>query len=437
MAIKKEIYARFTHKHDLEVNWLKAEGFVPYQGELIVYDIEVSETGKTLSLPTGRTTPYTYERFKIGNGFDNVTTLPFVDETMVLTSAQIKHNNESLDNIINRIDNVSTGGVGESTAGKNFIINEVEYVAAEGAEIFNSYSDDMANRAIGMYSHAEGVGNITIGGASHAEGQLNLAQGDNSHVEGEACQAIGYNSHAQGYQTTAIGESSHAEGDSGVQFSNFDWTNNQIIEDWSSANTDFYTLAKGNASHAEGKNTIALGAGSHAEGELTLAQGRLSHAEGNGTRAQGMYSHAEGTYTVASGNNSHAEGGSTQAKKSYSHAEGNETIAGSKYQHVQGKYNIEDSDELYAHIVGNGEGSQARANAHTVDWEGNAWYAGDVYVGSASGTNRDGESKKLATEAYVDIRVPAWTSADEGKFLRIVNGTPTWATVPNAEEASF
>jgi hypothetical protein len=29
MAIKKEIYARFTHKHDLEVNWLRAENFVP------------------------------------------------------------------------------------------------------------------------------------------------------------------------------------------------------------------------------------------------------------------------------------------------------------------------------------------------------------------------------------------------------------------------
>lgn len=42
-----------------------------------------------------------------------------------------------------------------------------------------------------------------------------------------------------------------------------------------------------------------------------------------------------------------------------------------------------------------------------------------------------------ASTTYVDIRVPAWTSDDEGKFLRIVNGTPTWATVANAEEASF
>lgn len=33
--------------------------------------------------------------------------------------------------------------------------------------------------------------------------------------------------------------------------------------------------------------------------------------------------------------------------------------------------------------------------------------------------------------------LPTVTSSDEGKFLRIVGGLPAWATVPNAEEASF
>ena len=41
------------------------------------------------------------------------------------------------------------------------------------------------------------------------------------------------------------------------------------------------------------------------------------------------------------------------------------------------------------------------------------------------------------TKQYIDIRVPAQTSADEGKFLRIVNGISTWATVPNAEGVEF
>ena len=56
----------------------------------------------------------------------------------------------------------------------------------------------------------------------------------------------------------------------------------------------------------------------------------------------------------------------------------------------------------YVHIVGNGTSDTARSNAHTLDWEGNAWYQGDVYIGSTSGTNKDEGSKKLATEEYVN-----------------------------------
>ncbi len=33
--------------------------------------------------------------------------------------------------------------------------------------------------------------------------------------------------------------------------------------------------------------------------------------------------------------------------------------------------------------------------------------------------------------------LPAYTADDEGKFLRIVDGTPKWVAIPNAEEASF
>lgn len=50
----------------------------------------------------------------------------------------------------------------------------------------------------------------------------------------------------------------------------------------------------------------------------------------------------------------------------------------------------------YAHVVGNGISDTSRSNAHTLDWNGNAWYSGDVYVGSTSGTNRDSGSVKLA-----------------------------------------
>lgn len=89
---EKHLKTRIIHKHDLEVNWLKATTFVPLKGELIIYDIEVAENGNTLTvsdgnggqvaaLPNGRTSPYTYERFKIGDGKTLVSALPFANGT--------------------------------------------------------------------------------------------------------------------------------------------------------------------------------------------------------------------------------------------------------------------------------------------------------------------------------------------------------------------
>ena len=92
----------------------------------------------------------------------------------------------------------------------------------------------------------------------------------------------------------------------------------------------------------------------------------------------GSYSFAEGDATTASGAYSHAEGDSTTASGEISHAEGQGTIAGTKCQHVEGRYNIEDAFGIYAHIVGNGTADDARSNAHTLDWSGNAWFAGTI-----------------------------------------------------------
>ena len=111
----------------------------------------------------------------------------------------------------------------------------------------------------------------------------------------------------------------------------------------------------------------------------------------------GEYSVAIGKTVEASGECSYAEGEGTKAYGKSSHAEGSFTTASSNYQHVQGKYNIEDKSNKYAHIVGNGKSGMERSNAHTLDWEGNAWYAGKL---SQEGTPT--EDKDLATKKYVD-----------------------------------
>ena len=200
------------------------------------------------------------------------------------------------------------------------------------------------------------IGSARTIGAKDSEGQ---PLGEYAWAEGKDTRASGNRSHAEGHSTTALGDSSHVEGGG--------------------------TRASGYVSHAEGISTKALGDYSHAEGNQTEASGAGSHAEGNRTIASSPNSHAEGDYTTASGISSHAEG--------------LETTAQGNNQHVQGKYNI--SDTTSAHIVGNGSGYSNKSNAHTLDWSGNAWFAGDVYTGSTSGTNKDDGSKKLATEEYV------------------------------------
>ena len=170
-----------------------------------------------------------------------------------------------------------------------------------------------------------------------------------------------------------------------------------------------YAKATGDFSFAQGYNllpdyvdsTTASGLGSHAEGTNTFASGSGSHSEGNVTYAAGYYSHSEGQDTHAEGYSSHAEGNSTWAYAVASHSEGYGTSARGKHQHVQGRYNIDDSGSKLAFITGNGTNENNRSNAHTLDWSGNAWYSGDVYVGSSSGKNKDDGSVKLAREDNV------------------------------------
>jgi hypothetical protein len=233
-----------------------------------------------------------------------------------------------------------------------------------------------------------------IGTGSSAIGLYVTATGDASHAEGDTTTASGENSHAEGSNTTASGDSSHAEGD--------------------------YTTASGASSHAEGSTTTASGNCSHAEGSNTTASADSSHAEGNSTEASGMFSHAEGSTTTASGVDSHAEGDYTTASGNCSHAEGYGSKASSQFQHVQGKYNIEDKDRKYAHIVGNGAGDAKRSNAHTLDWQGNAWYSGKVTTGAAPVEDMD-----LTTKKYVDDKVtslPQLSFNEAGELVVTING---------------
>lgn len=256
--------------------------------------------------------------------------------------------------------------IGKNVTGQSFIIDGKTVVASDSAEIFGDYS---TNIATGQWSIAEGSGTVAKGRASHAEGAYSKALNDGCHVEGYQTEATGYWSHAEGEMTRVTSYASHAEG-------------------------SYCTLPNGTKRYG-----TAAGYASHIEGGGCHATGSCSHAEGLATTVSGAQSHAEGRYTIAAGG----------------------------AQHVEGIANIEDAEGKYIHIAGNGA-FDARSNAHHLDWDGNAWFAGDVYVGSTSGTNKDEGSVKLQKSI----------TGTPGQFVVIGDdGNVTTKTIGIAEEASF
>lgn len=353
-----------------------------------------------------------------------------------------------------------------------------------GGEIFNDYANNTASaidshaegrrtKAVTRQAHAEGdctvAGNVDIntsdaspigdypsGTAAHSEGIYTNAKGTAAHSEGYKSRATGNMSHAEGYETIANGICAHAEGEATrarTVGSHAEGKNTEAGEE----NGQSYC-------HAEGVETKAYGRGSHAEGDNTVAEGQYSHAEGGACQAIGDYSHAEGCndghiYTItngkaahaegigtwAIGDGSHSEGRATSASRAYAHAEGQEstasgvaahaegtgTIANVNSQHAQGKYNVEDTAGKYAHIVGGGTSDTNRKNIHTIDWDGNAEFAGDVIARGCNGENpvsllnlAESVSNNISQLSSEIAEIP------KIKFIdKIINGNPNFANV--------
>ena len=240
--------------------------------------------------------------------------------------------------------------------------------------------------------------NKASGNYSHAEGQNTQASGTAAHAEGYKTQASSY-SHSEGYLTNAQGSGSHCEG----------------YNDTSSVN-----------------NMMAQGAGSHCEGYTTVVSKRASNA---GSHMEGYSDNSDGvTQQYAQGNGSHCEGWNTYCANgttAAAHTEGRGTAAGSAYQHIEGKYNIIDTESIYQHIVGNGTESIHRHNSHTLDWQGNAVFAGTV---SNSGADYAEYFEWLDENDNVDDRVGYIVTLEGNKIkfanseddvLGIVSGTAT------------
>lgn len=150
-----------------------------------------------------------------------------------------------------------------------------------------------------------------------------------------------------------------------------------------------------------GDRTKATGENSHAEGTQCEALGDSSHAEGIQTKASGLWSHVEGSQTRANGPGSHAEGTGSWATGPSSHAEGYGTEAAGEYQHVQGKHNVVDEANKFADIVGNGADILNKSNAYALDWDGNLYLKGGVYV-NCNADSTGGTKLSLDVDSIMD-----------------------------------
>ena len=195
----------------------------------------------------------------------------------------------------------------------------------------------------------------------------------------------------------------------------------------------YQSEASGSDSHAEGSGTKASGYASHTEGYQSIAEASASHAEGYGGHATGEASHSEGFVTSAHGNYSHAEGHGTSASGVRSHVEGYRTDAYGDNQHVQGMYNKPDYLGKYAHIVGGGTAPDNLKNIHTLDWDGNAEFAGDVTATATDGTKTSLlDLKKSVSDGKSSIAsaitAQGVTTASDAAFSTMATNIGTAAT---------
>ena len=140
------------------------------------------------------------------------------------------------------------------------------------------------------------------------------------------------------------------------------------------------------------------------EGYNSLVAGNIALAKAPGQNsialvvgeASGAGSVAINSGTVTdTGTGSFAQGSST-ASGIYATALGIGTVAAGRAQLTHGENNIEDTENKYLHIVGNGTSGydennkyfKTHSNAYTLDRNGNAWFQGTIKIG---GTGQDDE----------------------------------------------
>lgn len=357
----------------------------------------------------------------------------------------------------------STGKFSHAEGTGSIAQGQGSHAEGNGTHAKGNYSHTEGTNTIteNYHAHAEGLGSRAAGEASHAEGGYTWAKGKYQHVEGQYNVIEGKDSKGR-YFAHVVGNGSSDSRRSNAY--TLDWDGNGIYAgivtcgktsvtgskdlvpkaQLDAAITNINNNAVGRRSTGAGaeifnfygdgtKSNYSFANYSHAEGYCTGAgavwktdaNGNFVDADGNivsskdkcvivtaGGGNNGRAAHAEGQNTIATGSYSHSEGIYTRAVGAASHTEGRETVAEGDNEHVQGKFNLlatqpggkDTKGRHFAHVLGNGSSEANRKNAHTIDWDGNAWYSGSI---SADGGFILQRGKTYGTQAELDALDPS------------------------------
>lgn len=311
------------------------------------------------------------------------------------------------------------------------------------------------NTSSGTGSIALGVNNQSDWASSVAIGELNVSSGNCSVALGRQNTSSGHQSFTGGFNNTASGQYSVAIGDQNKALEQ-----GAVALGSSNTSSGIYSVSLGTTNTASNKSAFAVGTKNKASGPNSASIGINNEASGSASFAQGYQAKATDEFCVALGNNSKASGKNSFAVGLRAEASGTTSVAIGKgvkaaraNQTVFGKYNIMDTNKSnsYAVIVGNGSGedvtddsgnitTQNRSNAYTLDWKGNAWYAGQVSadnltIGNTQLTETDLITLKNGTGGFVAQTTPPdntallWIDTNPDGGLKYNNGSE-WVTVP-------
>ncbi len=280
--------------------------------------------------------------------------------------------------------NEVSGNYAHSEGGENKVSGEYSHGEGYQNEVNGAHAhvEGQEVKVYADYAHGEGQSNTisSEGKSSHVEGSNNTVEGVNAHAEGEYVVVKGAHAHGEGHVNTVTGMSSHVEG-----------SNNEIVSNSSHAENS-YNKVYADECHAEGRNNNIYVRCGHVEGALNVVRGstpsnvapNANHVEGkaNETGINSYVCHVEGFKNLVDGQYVHVEGmqNTVASGVANAHVEGKGHNAYVDEVHIQGKFSLNDTEKKYLHITGNGKSDTKRSNAHTVDWDGNAWYSRNVTI---------------------------------------------------------